>query len=441
MTDTSHRSGLTDDIYEKLVNDEDARACKSIPESACQEVSGNFLKTLLSMFFSKLGDALVNPKITLPWLMQSVGAPAWMLGWLVPIRESGSMLPQLAIASVVRTMAVRKWMWVLGSALQAMAVSGIAAVAFFLEGSIAGWSMLALVVIFSLSRGLSSVASKDVLGKTIPKPRRGTLNGWAETAAGLITLTVALLLISGVLGEGSTTLYASGFALAALMWIIAGGIYAGINEFPGETDGGNNGLKEAFARLSLLKTDAPFRLFLLSRSLLLCSALTAPFIVVLAHQELDAAISMLALFMAASGAGSLVSGRFWGRFADVSSRLVMVRAGMMSAAVGGVIFLLGVFRSEWLSEIWVLPLLYFVLSIAHQGVRLGRKTYVVNLGEGNKRTDYVSVGNTLIGVMLLMTGFISLLEPLIGVSGVILILSFMGMAGSWMAIKLPEVER
>ncbi|HCG78375.1 MAG TPA: MFS transporter, partial [Oceanospirillales bacterium] len=241
-------------------------------------------------------------------------------------------------------------------------------------------------------------------------------------------------------GEGSTTLYASGFALAALMWVIAGSVYAGINEFPGETDGGNNGLKEAFARLSLLKTDAPFRRFLLSRSLLLCSALTAPFIVVLAHQELNEAISMLALFMAASGAGSLVSGRFWGRFADVSSRLVMVRAGMMSAAVGGVIFLVGAFRTEWLSEIWVLPLLYFVLSIAHQGVRLGRKTYVVNLGEGNKRTDYVSVGNTLIGVMLLMTGFISLLEPLIGVSGVILILSFMGMAGSWMAIKLPEVE-
>jgi len=440
MPAPSDLSHLTDDIYEKLVNDEDARACKSIPESACQEVPGNFLKTLLSMFFSKLGDALVNPKITLPWLMQSVGAPAWMLGWLVPIRESGSMLPQLAIASVIRTMAIRKWMWVLGSLLQAAAVLGIAAVAFLLDGTPAGWAMLSLVVVFSLSRGLGSVASKDVLGKTIPKPKRGTLNGWAETAAGLITLTVALLLIAGVLGDGSTTLYAIGFAVAAGMWLLAALVYSGIKEFPGETDGGNNGLKEAFARLSLLKTDAPFRRFLISRSLLLCSALTAPFIVVLAHQELEAAIGMLALFMAASGAGSLVSGRFWGRFADVSSRLVMVRAGMMSAAVGLVIFALGVSRPDWLSQIWVLPLLYFVLSIAHQGVRLGRKTYVVNLGEGNKRTDYVSVGNTLIGVMLLLTGFISMLEPVIGVSGVILILSLMGLAGSWMAIRLPEVE-
>ena len=65
---------------------------------------------------------------------------------------------------------------------------------------------------------------------------------------------------------------------------------------------------------------------------------------------------------------------------------------------------------------------------------------MVNLGEGNRRTDYVSVGNTLIGVMLLVTGFISLLEPLIGVSGIILILSIMGLLGSWMSLRLPEVE-
>ncbi len=436
----ANRQTLTDDIYEKLVNDEDARACKSIPDSACQEVPGNFLKTLFSQVLSKIGDALVNPKITLPWLMQSVGAPAWMLGWLVPIRESGSMLPQLAIASVVRTLEIRKWVWVLGSVLQALAVLGIAVVAFTLYGAAAGWAMLALVVVFSLARGLGSVASKDVLGKTIPKPRRGTLNGWAETAAGLITLIVAVLLLLGVLGEGSTQLYALGFVLAAAVWIGAGAVYAGIREQPGETDGGNNGLKEAFARMSVLASDAPFRHFLIARSLLLCSALTSPFIVVLAHQEMNAAISMLALFMAASGAGSLVSGRFWGRFADVSSRKVMVRAGLLSALVGLIIFAIGILRSDWLAHMWVLPLLYFVLSIAHQGVRLGRKTYVVNLGEGNRRTDYVSVGNTLIGMMLLVTGFISLLEPLIGASGIILILSIMGLLGSWMSLRLPEVE-
>jgi MFS family permease len=163
--------------------------------------------------------------------------------------------------------------------------------------------------------------------------------------------------------------------------------------------------------------------------------------VVLAQQEMDAMISLLALFMASSGLASLVSGPFWGRFADVSSRLVMIRAGMMAAMVGVLVFVIAMFATDWLSQIWLLPLLYFVLSIAHQGVRLGRKTYVVNMADGNKRTDYVSVGNTLIGVVLLLMGFVSSLEPLIGISGVICVLSGMGFVGSWMATRLPEVEK
>lgn len=438
------KHSLTENIYDKLVNEEDARACQSIPDSACTEVPGNFVKTLISLFLTKLGDALVNPKITLPWLMQSIGAPMWMLGWLVPIRESGSMLPQLAIASAVRRMEVRKWMWVLGSVLQATCITLIAVTAFTLQGAVAGWSILTLLVVFSLSRGLSSVASKDVLGKTIPKQRRGILNGWAESGAGLITLGVALLLVFGVVtgnkGDGDTLVYALGFAGAAVLWILAAMAYGLIRELPGETDGGENGLLEAFGRVSLLKTDQQFRHFLITRSLMLCSALSAPFMVVLAQQTMDAMISLLALFMAASGLASLVSGRFWGRFADVSSRLVMIRAGMMAAFVGLFVFAITVFAPHWLSKIWLLPLMYFILSIAHQGVRLGRKTYVVNMAEGNKRTDYVSVGNTLIGAVLLLMGFVSGLEPWIGLSGVIFILSTMGFIGSWMATRLPEVE-
>jgi hypothetical protein len=38
-----------------------------------------------------------------------------------------------------------------------------------LEGEAAGWSTVGLLVLFSTARGLSSISSKDLLGKTIPK--------------------------------------------------------------------------------------------------------------------------------------------------------------------------------------------------------------------------------------------------------------------------------
>ena len=55
---------------------------------------------------------------------------------------------------------------------------------------------------------------------------------------------------------------------------------------------------------------------------------------------------------------------------------------------------------------WVMAL-FFVLAVTHQGVRLGRKTYLVNMAQGNQRTTYVAVSNTLIGFLLLVIGLVS----------------------------------
>lgn len=100
---------LSANIYNKLVNEEDARVCSEIDEQACRVVPGNFLLMILSHFFSKLGDALANPKVVLPWVMEALQAPLYLIGFLVPIRESGSLIPQLFIASYIRAVAVRKW--------------------------------------------------------------------------------------------------------------------------------------------------------------------------------------------------------------------------------------------------------------------------------------------------------------------------------------------
>lgn len=54
------------------------------------------------------------------------------------------------------------------------------------------------------------------------------------------------------------------------------------------------------------------------------------------------------------------------------------------------------------------PFLFFALSIAHSGVRLGRKTYLEDIAEGDQRTDYVAVSNTVIGVLLLLAGTLTL---------------------------------
>lgn len=433
-------SRLAHDLYEKLFNEEDARACKAIDEKACKVVPGNFILILLSQFLTQLGDALVNPKVILPWVMNVVGAPLFMTGLLVPIREAGALIPQLVIASFVRRIAVRKWVWITGSIGCAIAVMGFGLTAWKLDGAVAGWTLIGLLVIFSLARGLTSVASKDVTGKTIPKSRRGRLSGWSASTAGLVTLGVGVLLLSGGNDELNPKTFTFLLGSAAAMWVIASITFARVVEYPGETDGGRNGMLEALKRLDLLRTDARFRRFVLTRALMLATALVAPFYVVLAQNSLGSPGYLLGLFIIASGAAGLVSGPFWGKMADLSSRQVMILSATLASIVGIVVFAIAKLQPEWLHQSWLLPLAYFALNIAHQGVRVGRKTYLVDMADGNRRTDYVAVSNTVIGVLLLITGIIGTLSSVIGISGVILVLSLMALAGSALALTLDEVE-
>jgi hypothetical protein len=430
---------LADDLYEKLTNEEDARLCREIDERACRESPRSFFYLLASYFLTKLGDAIASPKTTLAWLTTAVGAPPFVLGLLVPIRESGSLIPQLFIGGIIRRLPVRKWVWVVGSVVQAACIVGIGIVAWRLEGSTAGWAILGLVTAFSLARGFCSVSSKDVLGKTIPKKIRGQLTGWSAGAAGLLTIGVGIVLMSPVARLDDTYLIGALLVGAGLLWLAAAAIYSFVGEYAGETGGGRS-VADAMAQLKLLVADKPFRRFVITRALLMCSALSAPFYVALAQGNRGSSAAVLGSFVVAAGLASLLSAPLWGRFADQSSRRVMVAAALLTSGIGLLTFGIATLAPEFSRTAWFLPLAYFVLSIAHSGVRVGRKTYVVDLATGNKRTDYVAISNTVIGVLLLMVGSVGALSPLIGNAGIIALLAMMGLAGALLGATLPETQ-
>lgn len=430
---------ISNAVYDALTNEEDTRLCKDIDEDACREAPKSFSLILLSYCLTKLGDAIASPKTTLAWLISMVGAPSFVLGLLVPIRESGSMIPQLFIGGIIRRLPIRKWVWVAGSLGQAGCIAGIGFVAISLTGTAAGYAVLFLVVLFSLFRGFCSVAAKDVLGKTIPKTRRGQLNGWSASAAGLLGIGIGVILMLPMAGRFDA--YFLGWLLfgAGALWLFAAAIYSQVAEYAGETGGGRS-ILDAVGQLNLLVTDRPFRRFVVTRALLMCSALSAPFYIALAQQNFGSPAYLLGAFIAAAGVAGLLGAPVWGRYADASSKFVMIWAALITSSVGLAVFLMSRYLPAVAGASWFLPMAYFILSLAHSGVRVGRKTYVVNLASGNKRTDYVAISNTIIGVLLLFVGAVGALAPAIGNDGVIGLLALMGLAGAAYGTTLPEAE-
>lgn len=350
---------------------------------------------VVSKASAKLGDLLCDAKTTVPWLMLSAGAPAGMLGLLVPVRESLSMLPQVFIAPWVQAVRPRKRMAIAALLAQAGAALAIALLTYSLRGVAAGVGVVIALGMLSLGRAFASLANKDVLARAIPKGSRGQVAGRATSIAGLIGLggASASLLSDRPESVGILVLVVGAAAVAFGLAAVALLRVEEKEEVATKTKE-RASLRDALA-------DPRLRRFVLVRSLLAASALGGPFIVSLGRDGAST-LQTLAAFVLAGGAASFVSAGRWGRFADRSGRGCMATGGAVAAAAA-----LGVIGLQTLAPsatAWAWAGLYFVFSIGYVGVRVGRKTYILDLAQGDARTQFVASSNTLVAVALLAMG-------------------------------------
>lgn len=419
---------LAERLHQLLVGEEDARACRDLDDDACRVVPGNFTRMLLANVFAKVGDVAFNARSVLPWLALSVGAPAWIAAWLMPLRESLSMLPQLLLGAWIRRLPRRRGVYAFGAAAQAVSALAAVGVALGLTGITAGVALLGCVVVFSLARALCSLSQKDVLGKTVPKGQRGRLTGWAASCGGAAAMIAGLAL--AIEPEGRLTVVVM-LLVAGLCWIAASGVYLHIVERPGETDGGANGFVLALAQLRTLGRDLRFVRFLCARGLLLGSALMAPWLVLLAGSG-DA--NALAGFVVAEGIAGLVSTPVWGSLADRSAAAAMTIGGAVAAAVAVIVVAAGSLWPAALPAVCVLG--FLLLAIGHAGVRMGRKTWIVDHVDGNERTARVALANTLTGLLLLGTGALGLIASVWSALALVAVLGVSAAFGAVLALTL-----
>jgi MFS family permease len=261
----------------------------------------------------------------------------------------------------------------------------------------------------------------------------------ATLVSGAVAVTVGLGIRLWGGTDANTDVLAWLLGAAALAWVAAIAVFARIRE-PAGADGADAAGESWLARSwRLLAGDAPFRKFVVVRALLLVSALSPPFIVALAAEQGSGGLSGLGPFVIASGLAGIVGGRPFGRLADISSRKLMIAGAAAASAIIGA--LLGIERIEALRDApWVFFVAYFLLTVTHTGVRVARKTYVVDMATGDQRTEYVAVSNTAMGVLLLITGAASSALAQLGPEAALLFLAGLGLLGVLVGRSLEEVS-
>ena len=427
----------------------DADREADMPAEARKHLPANGLRIISANALQSSGDQMVNAATVLPWLFATLGVPAALTGLLVPIRESGSMLPQAFLTPLVLRARYRKWVFIAGAVIQAVSVGAMALIAALVEGLSAGVGILIGLTIFSLGRCLTSIASKDVQGRTVPKGERGQINGLATTAAGIVAITLGLGIRFFGGADLSSVQLAWLLAAGSALWVGVALVYTSIREPLPERPASSSERQDqdrsetSSSMFRLLREDKPFRHFVIARSLLLVSSLSPPFVVTMSIQYGADSLAGLGGFIIASGLASLIGGRLFGPMADRSSkRLMSMGAGIASSVVILIVVLAAVpdFLQEGLVANLVFIVVYLALTLMHTGVRVGRKTYLVDMAEGDQRTTYVAVSNTVLGIVLLIVGGISSLLATLHIFAALLFLAATGLVGVIVSNRLPEVS-
>ena len=407
------------------------------PDSAMPHQEHNARRFIWSNGLQGIGDQIVAAKTVLPWLFTAAGVPAAFTSLLVPIRESGSMLPQAALTPWVTAQAQRKRAWLIGSWGQAISAALIALSAMLFDGPLLGVLVLALLAALSVFRALCSIAGKDVQGRTIAKGTRGLITGRATALSGAFTLAIGLLLsfLPNDLPRWAIVVL---LAVGASTWAFASLVFSTIKE-PAEEPSPKNKENCAKQTYDLVKGDRQLQKFLVVRSLMLVTALSTPFIVVLAQEE-GANLSSLGAFIIASGGAALLGGRISGIFSDRSSKSTMAWA----AGVASTSLLLLVASANLLpaaANAWIMPIGFFVVNLAHTAVRVSRKTYLVDMADGDRRTLITGAANTVMGVVLLLVGALSSAISMFGPQITLIFLAIVGFIGVASAASLKDVSR
>ncbi len=400
----------------------------------------NGLVHVASLTLTKTADALIDPKLVLSWLLTALSAPGAMVGLLVPVREAGALLPQIALARWVEQSPQRKRFWAAGSALQGLAALGIASAALLLSGASAGAAIVACLALLAVARSAASVSYKDALARTITKQRRGAITGLAASVAAASVFGVGMLMAAGLF-EVAVAPLAAIIALAGAAFLLASLIFMTLRE-PERADAAADDDEDGAlaALIEPVMTDSQLRVFVASRAALAVTALAPPFIVMLSAASGRNALDQLGPLVMASTAASVLASYVWGRLSDQSSRQTLMVAGGLGAAVFAALGTAGLSLGGLGGPLGAAAGI-FAAQIAYEGVRAGRKLHLTDMAEDAFRARYTALSNTLIGAALMAGGLFGLAAERFGPAQVLLAFAVIAALGAALASRLDEVQQ
>ncbi|HHS96364.1 MAG TPA: MFS transporter [Chloroflexi bacterium] len=416
----------------------------ALPE---REVRRSFWLSVFNGALFNFAGRLIDPPVVLTWFVSQLTSSNLLIGLVTPLSQAGWLLPQVFVSARVQRMRRKMPSYAAAAGIRIAAWLALAAAVWWVETpAILLAAFFALYTLAWIAAGLAGLAFFEVTAKTIPAWRRGRLFATRQLTGGILSLGAGWV-VKAVLTHPALSFprnHAVLFLLYSIVIVPAMLAFIAIREPPGAATAERMGLGKQLRRgWGFLKKDAVYRRYMLARATLGLADIALPFYGVYAKEVLGAPSGIIGWYLTARVGSRLVFNLPWGWVSDKrGNRLVMrmMSLGYTLTALAALALVAGVEQFQWHGD-W-LPFLVIPLYLLDGAIRpaqiLAGSNFLLELAPEEERPLYLGLSNTLMGVVVLASGFGGLLVDLLGFVGLFATALALSTVAYILATGLPE---
>lgn len=353
----------------------------------------NFLVNIFDGAFFGFALGFASFTTVLPLFVSSMTDSAMLIGLIPAIHTLGWQLPQLLTARRVARLARLKPLVLLMTTQERIPFLGLALVAVLIPaiGPRAGlFATFIMLVWQGFGGGFTANAWQNLIGKVIPGQVRGTFFGFQSSAANLLSSFGAVL--AGLLLERlpSPTDFALCFLISGVLMAVSWFFLTRTREPERQVNVLTAHQHPLWRQvLTILKSDTPFRWFLICRFVFQFGTMAFAFYIVyavaiLGMSELTAGVMTSVLLIT-----QVIVNPLFGWIADRWSRKWVMVVGAFSAFASAML----AWSAPELSWFYAVFVLAGVANTVFSSVGM---TFSLEFGAEEERPTYVGMANTLI---------------------------------------------
>jgi len=408
----------------------------------------NFALGVVNGVGFRLAESLIDPPVVLAWFVSQLTASNLLIGLVAPLGRALWSLPQILFSSQLQRMPRKMPVYRVSAVVRLLAWLTLAAFVWFLDDP--RYVLIAFFILYSIARASSAPAGLvfyDIVAKTIPARQRGSFFAWRQLLGGLLGLAGGLT-VGAVLNDPALP-FPRGHATLFLMYCISLGIGLGalitVREPSGKTNPQATTVSQQIARaVDLLRTDPPYRRYTAAQISLQMSNLAQPFLVVYARKYLGAPDGMVGIYVLTRVAAFLLANLLWGHLSDqYGNRLVLqlLCLGNGLVQVLALLVIVGVAALPQMHGAW-LPYMaipaFFMSGAVMPAYVMAGTNFLLEIVDEAERPLYLGFFNTVIGGVVLISGFGGLLLAPLGFGGLFTVALALCLIAYWITRGLPE---